>query len=89
MKIIWTIENTRRLKFGGDCLPLSRHRLRKPVNRKSKAERRERCYACRSGCVNLPQGFRRGLNILCRLVTNFERFDLVVWRKVIKILSCS
>jgi len=33
--------------------------------------------------------FRRGLNILCRLVTNFERFDLVLWRKVIKLLSCS
>lgn len=23
--------------------------------------------------------FRRGLNILCRLVTSFEHFDLVVW----------
>jgi hypothetical protein len=33
--------------------------------------------------------FRRGLNILCRLATNFEHFDLVVWRKVIKLLSCS
>jgi hypothetical protein len=33
--------------------------------------------------------FRRGLNILCRLVTNFEHFDLIVWRKVIKLLSCS
>lgn len=33
--------------------------------------------------------FRRGLNILCRLVTNFERFDVAVWRKVIKLLSCS
>jgi hypothetical protein len=33
--------------------------------------------------------FRRGLNILCRLVTNFERFDLILWRKVIKLLSCS
>jgi hypothetical protein len=33
--------------------------------------------------------FRRGLNILCRLVTNFEQFDLVVWRKAIKLLSCS
>ena len=33
--------------------------------------------------------FRCGLNILCRLVTKFERFDLVVWRKVIKLLSCS
>lgn len=37
-----------------------------------------------------PQSvFRLGLNILCRLVTNFERFDLVVWNKVIKLLSCS
>lgn len=33
--------------------------------------------------------FRRGLNILCRLATNIEHFDLVVWRKVIKLLSCS
>jgi hypothetical protein len=33
--------------------------------------------------------FRRGLNLLRRLVTNFERFDLVRWRKVIKLLSCS
>jgi len=33
--------------------------------------------------------FRRGLDILCRLVTNFERFDVAVWRKVIKFLSCS
>ena len=33
--------------------------------------------------------FRLGLNMLCRLVTNFERFDLVVWQKVIKLLSCS
>lgn len=33
--------------------------------------------------------FRLGLNILCRLVTNLERFDLIVWRKVIKLLSCS
>lgn len=33
--------------------------------------------------------FRRGLNILCRLVTNLEHFDVVVWRKVIKLLSCS
>jgi len=30
--------------------------------------------------------FRRGLNILRRLVTNFERFDVAVWRKVIKLL---
>jgi Transposase DDE domain len=37
-----------------------------------------------------PQSiFRCGLNILCRLATNFEQFDLVVWRKVIKLLSCS
>jgi hypothetical protein len=35
-KIIWTIENTRRLKFGDDCLPLSWRRSKKPVNRKSK-----------------------------------------------------
>lgn len=33
--------------------------------------------------------FRLGLKLLCRLVTNFEHFDLVVWRKVIKLLSCS
>jgi hypothetical protein len=33
--------------------------------------------------------FRLGLNILCRLVTNFEHFDVVVWNKVIKLLSCS
>jgi Transposase DDE domain len=33
--------------------------------------------------------FRRGLDILCRLVTNFERFDVAVWRKVIKLLSCT
>src|SRR5262247_1071017 len=33
--------------------------------------------------------FRRGLDILCRLVINFERFDVGVWRKVIKLLSCS
>ena len=33
--------------------------------------------------------FRLGLNLLCRLVTNFERVDLVAWRKVIKLLSCS
>ena len=33
--------------------------------------------------------FRHGFNILCRLVTNFERFDVTVWRKVIKLLSCS
>jgi Transposase DDE domain len=30
--------------------------------------------------------FRLGLNMLCRLVTNFERFDLVGWRIVIKLL---
>jgi hypothetical protein len=29
--------------------------------------------------------FRRGLDILCRLVTNFERFDVAVWRKVVKL----
>ncbi len=33
--------------------------------------------------------FRRGLNMLCRLVTNFEHFDLVGWQRVIKLLSCS
>jgi hypothetical protein len=33
--------------------------------------------------------FRLGLKILCRLVTNFEHFDLIVWRKVIQLLSCS
>lgn len=33
--------------------------------------------------------FRLGLNLLCRLVTNLEHFDLVGWRKVIKLLSCS
>ena len=33
--------------------------------------------------------FRRGLNILCRSVTNFERFNVAVWRKVIKLLPCS
>jgi hypothetical protein len=37
-KIIWTIENTRRLKFGYESLPLSGRRSRKPVNRKSKLE---------------------------------------------------
>ena len=33
--------------------------------------------------------FRLGLNMLCRLVTNLEHFDLVAWRKVINLLSCS
>src|SRR5262245_65539079 len=33
--------------------------------------------------------FRRGLNILRRLVTNFECFDVAVWRKVINLLSFS
>jgi hypothetical protein len=33
--------------------------------------------------------FRLGLNMLCRLVTNFEHFDLIAWRRVIKFLSCS
>jgi hypothetical protein len=33
--------------------------------------------------------FRLGLNMLCRLVTNLERFDLADWRRVIKLLSCS
>ena len=32
--------------------------------------------------------FRLGLNLLCRLVTNLEHFDAVVWNKVIKLLSC-
>jgi hypothetical protein len=37
-----------------------------------------------------PQSiFRLGLNILCRLVTNFEQRDPVVWNKVIKLLSCT
>jgi hypothetical protein len=40
--------------------------------------------ACPPKCI-----FRRGLNILCRLVANFERVDVAVWRKVIKLLSCS
>ena len=33
--------------------------------------------------------FRLGLNLLCRLVTNFEHFDVIAWNKVIKLLSCS
>jgi hypothetical protein len=33
--------------------------------------------------------FRHGLNILRHLVTSFERFDVAVWRKVIKLLPCS
>jgi hypothetical protein len=33
--------------------------------------------------------FRLGLNMLCRLVTNFERFDLIAWQNVIKLLSCT
>jgi hypothetical protein len=33
--------------------------------------------------------FRLGLNILCRLVTNFEYFDVTVWNRVIKLLSCT
>lgn len=33
--------------------------------------------------------FRLGLNLLCRLVTNLEYFDLIGWRMVIKLLSCS
>jgi len=33
--------------------------------------------------------FRRGLDILRRLVTNFGHFDVTVWGKVIKLLSCS
>jgi hypothetical protein len=38
----------------------------------------------------LPKSvFRLGLNMLCRLVTNLEHFNLADWRKVIQILSCS
>jgi hypothetical protein len=33
--------------------------------------------------------FRLGLNMLCRLVTNLEGFNLADWRMVIKLLSCS
>jgi len=33
--------------------------------------------------------FRLGLNMLCRLATNIEYCDLVGWRMVIKLLSCS
>lgn len=33
--------------------------------------------------------FRLGLNILCRLATNFEHFDVTVWNRVIKLLSCT
>lgn len=33
--------------------------------------------------------FRLGLNMLCRLVTNLEHLDLIGWRRVIKLLSCS
>lgn len=33
--------------------------------------------------------FRLGLNMLCRLVTNFEYVDLTGWHRVIKLLSCS
>ena len=33
--------------------------------------------------------FRLGLDLLCRLVTNFEYFDLIAWHKVIKLLSCT
>lgn len=37
-----------------------------------------------------PQSiFRLGLNLLCRLVTNFEHFDVLAWHKVIKLLSCT
>lgn len=32
--------------------------------------------------------FRLGLNILCRLVTNADHADLVMWKRVIKLLSC-
>lgn len=33
--------------------------------------------------------FRLGLNMLCRLVTNFEHFDLIGWQRAINLLSCS
>ncbi|MCW5969196.1 MAG: IS4 family transposase [Blastocatellales bacterium] len=33
--------------------------------------------------------FRLGLNMLCRLATNFEGFNLAHWHKVIRLLSCS
>jgi hypothetical protein len=33
--------------------------------------------------------FRLGLNMLCRLVANFEHLDLIGWRKVITLLSCT
>jgi hypothetical protein len=33
--------------------------------------------------------FRRGLDILRRLVTDFERVDIAARRKVIKLLPCS
>ena len=33
--------------------------------------------------------FRRGLDLLCRLVTNLASRDLVAWHTVIKLLSCS
>src|SRR5919108_735554 len=33
--------------------------------------------------------FRLGLNLLCRLVTNFEHFDVAAWNRVIKLLSCT
>ena len=37
-----------------------------------------------------PQSiFRRGLDILCRLVTNFDCANLAVWKKVINLLSGS
>jgi hypothetical protein len=33
--------------------------------------------------------FRLGLNLLRRLVANFEHFDVFAWNKIIKLLSCS
>ena len=33
--------------------------------------------------------FRLGLDLLCRLMTNFEYFDLLAWKKVIQLLSCT
>jgi hypothetical protein len=33
--------------------------------------------------------FRRRLKILCCLLASLERFNLIVWQKVIKLLPCS
>lgn len=32
--------------------------------------------------------FRLGIDMLCRLLTNFEYFDVIAWKRVIKLLSC-